>query len=160
MRRRRWSIKGWLASCHDSSQWGTQIPSNHIGIQFTDFEDRKHPSAQDIEVIRARAKNIPGARITVEEEQGGPPTGAPINIEISGDDFRVLGGLAKKIRKVVEQVPFVEDVRDDYVEGIPSILVRIGWQKAALFGLSTNNIGFALKTAYNWLDISSFREGG
>ena len=138
--------------------FGQTLP-NHIGIQFTDFEDRRHPSAQDIEVIRERVRNIPGARITVEEEQGGPPTGAPISIEISGDDFRVLGGLAKKIRKVVEQVPFVKDVQDDYVEGIPSVLVRIDRQKAALFGLSTNNIGFALKTAYNGLDISSFREG-
>ncbi len=110
-------------------------------------------------MIRERVRNIPGARITVEEEQGGPPTGAPISIEISGDDFRVLGGFAKKIRRIAEQVPFAEDVRDDYAEGIPSVLVRIDRQKAALFGLSANNIGFALKTAYNGLDISGFREG-
>ena len=37
--------------------------------------------------------------------------------------------------------------------------VRIDRQKAALFGLSTNAIGFALKTAYKGLDISSYHEG-
>ncbi len=140
------------------SSFGPNLP-NHIGIQFLDLEDRKHPSAEDLEVIRKRVKGIPGARITVAEQEEGPPTGAPINIEISGDDFRVLGGIAKQVREHVGKVPFVEDVQDDYVEGIPSILVNIDRQKAALFGLSTNAIGFALKTAYNGLEVSTYREG-
>jgi multidrug efflux pump len=42
--------------------------------------------------------------------------------------------------------------------GAPSVRVRVDRQKAALFGLSTDTIGFALKTAYNGLDVSSYRE--
>lgn len=132
---------------------------NHIGIQFLDLKDRKRPSAVCLEEIRERVKDIPGARITVAKQEGGPPTGPPINIEISGDDFRVLGKLAKQVQRIIEKVPFVEDVQDDYVEGIPSVRVRIDRQKAALFGLSTDAIGFALKTAYKGLDISSYHEG-
>jgi len=132
---------------------------NHIGIQFLDLEDRKRPSAESLEEIRKRVKDIPGARITVAEQEGGPPTGAPINIEISGDNFRVLGNIAKQIGKIIAQVPFVEDIQDDYVEGIPSVRIRIDRQKAALFGLSTDAIGFALKTAYKGLDISTYHEG-
>jgi multidrug efflux pump subunit AcrB len=45
------------------------------------------------------------------------------------------------------------------VEGIPSVQVNIDRQKAALFGLTTDGIGFALKSAYNGLEVSSFREG-
>jgi len=132
---------------------------NHIGIQFLDLEDRNRPSAESLEEIRKRVKDIPGARITVAKQEGGPPTGPPINIEISGDDFRVLGKLGKQVQRIIEKVPFVEDVQDDYVEGIPSVRVRIDRQKAALFGLSTDAIGFALKTAYKGLDISSYHEG-
>ncbi len=132
---------------------------NHIGIQFLDLEDRKRPSAESLEEIRRRVKDIPGARITVAEQEGGPPTGAPINIEISGDNFRVLGNIAKQIGKIIAKVPFVEDIQDDYVEGIPSVRIRIDRQKAALFGLSTDAIGFALKTAYKGLDISTYHEG-
>ncbi len=138
--------------------FGPNLP-NHIGIQFLDLKDRKRPSAASLEEIRRRVKDIPGARITVAEQEGGPPTGAPINIEISGDDFRVLGNLAKQVQRIIAKVPFVEDVQDDYVEGIPSVRVRIDRQKAALFGLSTNAIGFALKTAYKGLDISTYHEG-
>jgi multidrug efflux pump subunit AcrB len=132
---------------------------NHIGVQFIDLEDRRRPSSLSVEEIRKRVKDIPGARITVAEAEEGPPTGPPINIEISGDDFRVLGSLARKVRQIIAKVPFVEDIQDDYVEGIPSIRVRIDRQKAAIFGLSTNTIGFALKTAYNGLNVSTYHEG-
>jgi len=140
------------------SSFSKNLP-NHIGVQFLDFMDRKTPSALDVEKIREEIKNIPGAKITVESEKGGPPTGAPINIEISGDNFNALGQIAKKIKSIIAQVPFTEDIRDDYVEGIPSIRIKIDRQKAAIFGLSTNTIGFALKTAYNGIDVTSFREG-
>ena len=132
---------------------------NHIGIQFLDFQDRKSPTAKDLEILRERVRHIAGARLTVDEQEEGPPTGAPINIEISGDDFERLGLLAARVKEVVQKIPHVEDVRDDYVAGLPSVLVRIDRQKAALFGLSTSVIGSALKTAYNGLDITTYYEG-
>ncbi len=135
-----------------------KIAYNHIGVEFIEREDRLTPSPVTVEKIRNSVKHIPGARITVAEEKGGPPTGAPINIEISGDNFQTLGAIAKNIMEIVATVPFVEDLRDDYVEGLPSIRVNIDRQKAAMFGLSTGTIGYALKTAYNGIDVSSFYE--
>ncbi len=138
----------------------SEYSDNRLGIQFIDFEDRKTPSADDVELIRERIRDIPGARITVAQEQGGPPTGAPINIEISGEDLKVLGELARQVRALISRIPHVEDVKDDYMDALPSLRIDIDRQKAALFGLSTNAIGFALKTAYNGLNVSTYREGG
>ena len=50
-------------------------------------------------------------------------------------------------------------MRDNFVEGIPSVQVNDDRQKAALFGLTTDGIGFSLKSAYNGLEVSSYREG-
>ncbi|MFH1983919.1 MAG: efflux RND transporter permease subunit [Pseudomonadota bacterium] len=132
---------------------------NHIGIQFLDFQDRRSSTASDLDTIRHRIRNIAGARITVDEQKEGPPTGAPINIEIAGDNFQLLGAIAEKVRAVVEKIPHVEDVRDDFVAGLPSVLVRIDRQKVALYGMTTSTIGAALKTAYNGLDITTYYEG-
>ncbi len=132
---------------------------NHVGIRFLDLEYRPRPSTETLEEIRSRVAAIPGGQITVAAQEEGPPTGAPINIEISGDDFHVLGALAQKVKDVLQKIPHVEDVRDDYVEGKPSVRVRVDRQKAALYGLSTDAIGFALKTGYNGLDVSTYREG-
>jgi multidrug efflux pump len=132
---------------------------NHVGIRFLELEERKTPSSDTVDVIRERVKNIPGGRITVAVQEEGPPTGAPINIEIAGDNFQMLGNMAKEVRAVISRIPHVKDIRDNFVEGTPSVKVVVDRQKAALFGLTTDMIGFALKTAYNGLDVSSFREG-
>ena len=132
---------------------------NHLGIRFIDIQDRIRPTPTDVEEIRKRIKDIPGGKITIAKEEEGPPTGSPINIEIAGQNFEVLGEIAKKIKDVLLTIPHVEDVRDDFVEGIPSVQVNVDRQKAALFGMTTDMIGFALKSAYNGLEVSSFREG-
>jgi multidrug efflux pump subunit AcrB len=131
---------------------------NHIGVQFLDFEDRSSPSVADLDIIRNRVQYIPGAQITVQEAQEGPPTGAPINIEISGDDFQTLGRISRHIREILQNVPHIMDIQDNYTEGIPTIKISIDRQKAALFDLTTNWIGHTLKTAFNGLDVSTYRE--
>jgi multidrug efflux pump subunit AcrB len=131
---------------------------NNVAVQFIDLQERKHPVTQDMEQIRQRVQRIAGAKITVDQQEEGPPTGAPINIEISGDDFKILGQLAQQVGEIAAQVPHVHDVRNDFVAGLPAIRVHVDRQKAALYGLTTNAIGFALKTAYNGLDVSTYRE--
>lgn len=141
-----------------SSIFDSNLP-NHIGIEFIRFEDRKTPTKKDLEELRRRVKDIAGVKITVDELQEGPPTGPPINIEISGENFTVLSRIAEQMKKAVEQIPHVKDVRDDYQGGLPSVQVRIDRQKTALFGLTTSAIGNALKIAYNGLDVSTYYEG-
>jgi multidrug efflux pump len=141
-----------------SSIFDSNLP-NHVAIQFIDFEKRKSATRDDLETIRERVKNIAGVKITVDELKEGPPTGPPINIEISGNDFETLNKIAQKIKKIIEGISHVKDIRDDYQGGLPSVQVKIDRQKAALFGLTTSSIGFALKTAYNGLDVSTYYEG-
>ena len=140
-----------------ASMFSPNTPNN-IGIRFLDLDERKRPSNDTVDEIRQRVADIPGAKITIAAAQDGPASGSPINIEISGDDLTMLGSLAKQVREVINKIPHVKDVRDDYTEGTPSIQVVIDRQKAALFGLTTDTIGFALKTAYNGLDVSTYRE--
>ncbi len=131
---------------------------NHVGVRFLEIIDRNRSTKVDIEDIRDRVKEIPGGEITVSTQADGPPTGAPINIEIAGDDFAILGRISKQIKDYLVKMPHVKDVQDDFVEGIPSVQVVVDRQKARLFGLTTDGIGYALKSAYNGLEVSSFRE--
>jgi CzcA family heavy metal efflux pump len=141
-----------------SSEFEANTP-NHVGIRFLDLAERSESSRATVEQIRKRIAEIPGAKLTVALEAEGPPTGEPINLEIAGDNFAVLGEISKEIKKALAKLPHVEDIRDNFVEGTPSVRVRIDRQKAARFGLSTGMIGFALKAAYNGLIVSSFRDG-
>ncbi len=133
---------------------------NHVGVRFLDLVERFESSHDTVATIRERIALIAGAKITVASEAQGPPTGVPINIEISGEHFAVLGALALELKNALAKLPHVEDIRDDFVEGTPSVKITVDHQKAALFGLNTNMIAFALRTAYNGLAVSSFRDQG
>jgi len=141
-----------------SSVFDANLP-NHIGIQFIDFENRTSHTKDDLEEIRKRVAHIAGVKITVDEQKEGPPTGPPINIEISGNNFDILNKISEQMQKVLETVPNIKDIRDDYQGGLPSVQIKIDRQKTALFGLTTSAIGFALKIAYNGLDVSTYYEG-
>ncbi|VEN74562.1 Acriflavin resistance protein [Candidatus Desulfarcum epimagneticum] len=132
---------------------------NHIGVQFLDMKDRLKPSSGTVEDIRRRVADIPGAGITVSKQQEGPPTGAPINIEITGEDFNALGRISAEIVDHIEKIPFVRDIRDDYVSGSPTVKLKVDRQKAALVGLSTETVGFIMKVAFNGIKVSTYREG-
>jgi len=147
-----------VAASSGSSAFEANTP-NHVGIRFIDLADRAESSNDTVDEIRRRIADIPGAKLTVAMEAEGPPTGAPINIEIAGENFAMLGMAAKEIKNALAKLPHVKDIRDNYVEGTPSVQVRIDRQKAALLGLSSGAVGFALKSAYNGLAVSSYREG-
>jgi multidrug efflux pump subunit AcrB len=147
-----------VSSAGSSSPFAGHTP-NYVGVRFLDMEDQFRSTRVTVDEIRERIKDIVGAKITIDLEEEGPPTGSPINIEIVGDDFAVLGTIAGKIKKELAKLPHVEDIRDDFVEGTPTVRVNVDRHRAALFGLTTDMIGSALKNAYNGLQISSFRDG-
>ncbi|MFC1495374.1 efflux RND transporter permease subunit, partial [Thermodesulfobacteriota bacterium] len=131
---------------------------NRIGVQLYELKERNKSSPENVEIIRERIRNVVGGQITLAEQEMGPPTGGALNIEISGENSAVLGNIGHQVRQVLEKMPYVYDVRDDYVSGSPTVKVKVDRQKAAMLGLSTNTIGFVLKVAYNGLKVSTFRE--
>ena len=146
-----------VALSSENSVFDSNLP-NHIGIQFIDFERRKTPTKNDLEILRKRLKDIAGVKITINKQQEGPPTGPPINIEISGDDFEQLNKIAQKIKNQIKNIDHIKDLSDDYQGSLPSLEIKIDRQKAAFFKLNTASVGNALKTAYNGLDISTYYE--
>ncbi|MFC1883139.1 efflux RND transporter permease subunit [Thermodesulfobacteriota bacterium] len=142
------------------SQGGTGTHINRIALDFKDFHDRSRPSSEIIIEVREKIlKTIRGAEVQVEKEKGGPPTGPPVNIEISGEDIQLLGELAEKVRKGIRDIKGLVDLKDNYVKGKPEIQVRVDKEKAALMGLDTYTIAYTVKAAINGVKVGVFREG-
>jgi len=142
------------------SQGGTGTHINRVVLDFKDFHDRSRSSSGIVNEIRQRIlKTIRGAEAQVEKEEEGPPTGAPINIEISGEDILVLGELAAMVRKEIRDITGLVDLKDNFVKGKPEIRVRVDKEKAALMGLDTYTIAYTVKAAINGVKAGVFREG-
>jgi multidrug efflux pump len=142
------------------SQGGTGTHISRVVLDFKDFHDRSRPSSEIIKEVRQKILNtIYGAEVQVEKEQEGPPTGPPINIEISGEDILVLGELAARARRVIKDIAGLVDLKDNFVRGKPEIRVRVNKEKAALMGLDTYTIAYTVKSAINGVKAGVYREG-
>ncbi|NKB72800.1 MAG: hypothetical protein GKR89_37490 [Candidatus Latescibacteria bacterium] len=133
--------------------------NSRVSVDFVAEENRGQSSLLTIKEIRAQLRRLTGAEVEIEQEQDGPPTGAPISVEISGEDFAVLGQLAAQVKRIVAQVPGAVDVKDDYDRGRPEVRVHIDRESAALAGLDTRMIATTVRTAIYGAEASEYRVG-
>lgn len=143
---------------------GGNQASPHLGkvtVAFVDFAKRDGRSTKAyLQKIRDAVKGIKGAEISVDQEQGGPPTGKPINIEVAADDFDFLVSTSTKLKRYLDslRIPGVEELKSDFQSNKPEIVINIDREKANREGISTGQIGMALRTAIYGLEVSKFRD--
>ncbi len=130
-----------------------------VTIDFVEQELQTAPINDVIEGIRERIADIPGARIEISKQQNGPPTGAPVNIELRGDDLRGLERLTEEVKAIVESVDGVVDLKDDFASGRPEVRIEVDREKAGLVKASTRQIGDVVRTAINGTEASKIRDG-
>src|SRR5690606_3479746 len=66
---------------------GARSPErSRISLNMVDYADREEPSSVTMTKIRNQLQGIPGVDITIDKSEMGPPTAAPVNIEISGEN--------------------------------------------------------------------------
>jgi multidrug efflux pump len=58
-----------------------------------------------LDEIRKQMIGIPGATIEVAQEDAGPPTDPPVNIEVSGDNFDEIAQVATDIINHLDDNP-------------------------------------------------------
>lgn len=138
--------------------------SPHLGkvtVAFVNFAKRNGQSSREyLDKIREALQGIRGAEISVDQERGGPPTGKPVNIEISAEDFDVLTAVASRAEKYLDSIAVdgVEELKSDFQSDKPEIVINIDREKANREGISTAQIGGALRTAIYGFEVSKFRD--
>jgi multidrug efflux pump subunit AcrB len=131
-----------------------------VSVEFVDYQNRNGVSTQELlNKIRKNTQGIPGTIITVDKEQNGPPTGKPINIEVSGDDFKELISLTEHFKSFIKEqhIAGIEELRSDLQVNNPEIIVDIDHEKANSYGISNAQVGATIRTALLGIPISTYR---
>jgi multidrug efflux pump len=138
----------------------------HLGtviVTFLDFGDRAVPSDITANAIRETVgKDIAGAEISLGEPSMGPPTGAPVNIEIIGEDPELLKRLGDEAVALLENSPVfakLDGLENDMAEGRPELVVDVDRERAAIYGVNTLKIGSMVRSAINGTEASKYRDG-
>jgi multidrug efflux pump len=141
----------------------TQAKLAKLTIGFVEYEFRKGPhTIVYVNKFREALEGIAGAEIIVDVEAMGPPTGKPVNLEISGEDIDKLVTISQDMLTYIVDslsVEGIEELKSDMEVSKPEILVNIDRRKARELGLSTAYIGSTLRTAIYGSEVSKFREG-
>ncbi len=133
-----------------------------VAINFVDFAERHGKSTNDyLDPFRNALKDIPGAEISVEKNRNGPPTGKPVNIEISGDDLEIMQQASKDLMNYLDSVniPGMDVLKSDFDNNKPELILNIDRTRANREGMSTGQIGQAINTAILGNEASKYREG-
>jgi multidrug efflux pump subunit AcrB len=106
--------------------------------------------------------DIAGADITVGQVTQGPVQGSPVNIELVGEDPATLQALSDRVLAILEGDPVyakLVGLESDLDAARPELAVTVDREKAALYGVSTQDIGMAIRGAIQGIEAAKYRTG-
>ena len=142
-----------------------QAERSRVSLNMVDYADRSESSSRTLEKLRAQLQGIPGTEIEFTKEQQGPPTGPPVNIEISGPNFEQIRTISSEVKKRLREaarsgrLPGLVDVSDNLNTGRPEIQVDVDREQAAQYGLSTSLIARTVRSAIQGTEADTYRSG-
>ncbi len=150
---------GTAGSSNPMSQSSNSPDAAQIMLEFPDKEDRERPSEDVLHELRQKFAPFYEAEAKIEKEENGPPTGAPITIELSGEKYEVLEPLMREIKERIRGIPGLVNMDDDYVIARPEIVVKVDKERAALLNLNTQTIATNVKAAIRGIEAGVYRDG-
>jgi multidrug efflux pump len=137
----------------------SEISEDTIGViqfEFGDWKTRR--SAHVImDEMREKTADIPGILVEVTAPRAGPPTGKPVQVQLSALDPSQLPAAARKVAAILAQRPDIRDLDDG--QPLPGIdwKIEVNKAEAAKYGASVNTVGSAVQLVTNGLKATEYR---
>jgi len=147
------------ASFVTSSRKSIENISN-ITANLVDPKDRDKKSYKVADEIREKLKNIQGATIMVTDLQGGPPSGAPIFIELKGPELDKLEKYSEEIKVMLQNIEGTFDVDTSVEQGAGEFSISVDRNKLSFYGLSAGQVGSVLRGALEGIKATEIRKNG
>ncbi len=127
-----------------------------ISLEFKDWQARR-PAAVVLDQIRERTSDIAGIKVEVREPEAGPPTGKPVQLQLTSRDHAILDAEAQRIRAYLETVDGLIDVEDS--RPIPGIewQLEVDRAQAGRFGADIVGIGNVVQLVTKGIKVGEYR---
>ncbi|HND84560.1 MAG TPA: efflux RND transporter permease subunit, partial [Pseudobdellovibrionaceae bacterium] len=127
------------------------VPRKLRGMTTTDF---KEIVRKDVETFKSRATVQVGDIDIANSGQ------KPLNVNIVGEDLKVLSEYAEKLVARIRQVPGLVDVDTNFRTGKPEFHVTFDREKSEDLGVSTVSAGAELRNRTEGSEPAIFRDNG
>jgi len=157
-------ITNVAVSANNPRDQNRSVQSNlgRIQVSFVEFEKRHGKRTKPImDEIREAVKGLPGTSVEVAQEDGGPPTDPPVNIEVQGDNFESIATISRQLYNFLDtnRINGIENLQPDVDLSNPEITVNVDREKTMFEGLSTAQVGMEIRTAIFGKEVSKIKDG-
>ncbi|MDX1470073.1 MAG: efflux RND transporter permease subunit, partial [Flavobacteriaceae bacterium] len=146
---------------------GSAAEMPHKAKITASMREYKYRNGLDSEELRQKVQQslvgiYPGVLISVEKDAAGPPTGAPINIELEGKDYNQLIATAQNMREFINSrsIAGIDELKIDVNKDKPNMQVVVDREKAGELGVSASQVGQQLRNSIFGTKAGIYKEGG
>ena len=137
--------------------------AGRVAITFVSYQNREFDAFETLAWMQQRiGSDVAGATVTAEKLADGPPTGLPVTIEITGEDPVRLKQLSDRVLEILRDAsvyPKLVALESDLNSARPELSVHVDREKAALYDLSTADVGRAIRGAIQGIEAAKYRTG-
>jgi multidrug efflux pump len=127
-----------------------------IQLEFVDWQARA-PASRILDDIRATTADLAGIKVETREPDVGPPTGKPVQVQLSSRIPGALPPVVEMIRRKLETVEGLIDVEDN--RPIPGIEweLDVDRAQAGRFGADIVQVGNVVQLVTNGIKVDEYR---
>ena len=132
--------------------------SPDYGQVFVQLQEKTPPPVKIafIDELREKFKNVPGAKINVQNFEQGPPVDAPVAIRVYGDNLDTLRRVAVQVENMIATTEGTIYVDNPISTIKTDLFVHVNKDKAATMGIPIAEIDRMVRLAVAGLNMGSF----
>ncbi|MCK5802891.1 MAG: efflux RND transporter permease subunit, partial [Lentisphaeria bacterium] len=141
-----------------------------IQVEFVDRSERTESTPETLREMRLRLEGLDkhgrrvaqplfGAEFDVIKPQDGAPTGAPVSIDVFGEDLNEMSRVVNDMKRLMKQTPGTVKPTDNAVTAQPTLEWRVDKAKAGMLGLDQATVSTVLQIAVGGLETGQYGHG-
>ena len=127
-----------------------------ISLEYNDWNQRRKSKVILNEILN-KTKTIKGIKVESREQEGGPPTGKPINIKLTSPNKSLLLSESYRLKEFIDSYPELINIEDNFPAPGIEWEINVNRKQAAKFGANISSIGNVIKLATNGIKLGEYR---
>ncbi|HET9529994.1 MAG TPA: efflux RND transporter permease subunit [Blastocatellia bacterium] len=145
----------------ENSEDPMPVNSSEIYLQLVPRKQRQKSIPEIEEWVREQVKRVPGIassittplNMRIDESISG--TSAALAVKVFGSNLETLSQKGAEVKRIVETIPGVVDVRLESLEGVPQVVIDINRERASRYELNPGEIGHTVEALLGGREVTT-----
>ncbi|MFP4125058.1 MAG: efflux RND transporter permease subunit [Alphaproteobacteria bacterium] len=138
---------------------GEDVDEDTVGLILLEFEhwQERRPARAIMAEIEDRTADLAGIEVAVREEEQGPPTGKPVQLQVAASRPAVLAEVTEQVRQRFERLDGLVNISDS--RPVPGIEweIDVDRTQASRYGADVATVGPLVQLVTNGVKVGTYR---